>query len=248
MKLKRLFVLCLALFLPLNFFPSPVSASEGLIKPDSKFYFLQSWGESLKLFFTRSSKQKFNYLLELADRRVGEMEDTPSLQVANRYEEHFRKLTELSNQMEGKDETVDKIKEANLRQQEVLVKVFSQVPENAKDAIINAQENSSKHVAQAVEQVEGSQKAKEYLQQVERLQQVEKMGQVEQLELAPMEGDPSQDPSQSTPRGLKDNKGLLPGQKLKPLNPARSQQGNNGGNGRMVPAKPVEMNAPVGQN
>lgn len=246
--MKKIAITLFLLLSLTNVLPSSVYASEGLIKPNSPFYFLQTWGESVKLFFTQSPEQKLNYLLDLSDRRVGEMKDTPSSQVASRYAEHFGQLNELSNQVDGKERAVENIKAASLRQQEILAKVYNQVPENAKDAIINAQENSSKHVAQAVERVEGSQKAQEYIQQVAILQQVEKMGQAERVEQAPMEGSPNQDPSQSIPRGLKEDKGLLPGQELKPLNPALNQQGSNGVGGRMEPAAPVEMNAPVGQN
>lgn len=227
-------------------FSSSVSASEGFIKPGSSFYFLQSLGESVRLLFTFSSEQKVQYLLELSDRRVEEMKNTSSAQVANRYQEHFRQLNEVSSQIQDKEQAVKKIKEANLRQQLVLARAYTQVPENAKAAILNAQENSSKHVATTIEAVEGNQKARQYLAQIARIQQLEKLGQVERLEQAPMEGSPNADPSQNVPRGLNESKELLPGQGLNPLNP--EQEAGNTGEGRLEPAAPIEMNAPAGQN
>ena len=176
---------------------------------------------------------------------MGEMKDVPSSQVANRYEEHFRQLSELSNRVEGKGQAVEKIKEASLRQQEVLAKVYNQVPENAKDAIISAQENSSEHVAQTIERVEGSQKAQEYIQQVAIIQRVERMGQIEQLEQTPMEGSPNDNPSESTSKELKGANPLQPEQNLNIQNQGLS--GQEGGS-KMEPAVPVEMNQPVENN
>jgi hypothetical protein len=239
-------IIILILFL-LVLTPSKIYASEGLIKPTSRFYFLQTWGEQIKLFFTRSSEQKLNYLLELTERRVDEMADNPSLVVTNRYEGHFKQLNELATQVQNKEQAAEKIRETNLSQQQVLSGVYSQVPEQAKDVILNAQENSSKHVAKTIETVEGSQKAQEYAAQVAQIQQAEKMGQVERLEQAPMESSPNSDPSQNTPKELKGANPLREGQPLNPLNPAQDTQGNEGGN-RMQPAEPVQMNQPAGQN
>ncbi len=236
----------LIVFLSLIFLsPRLTFASEGLLRPNSRLYFLVSWAESAKLFFTFSEEQKLDYLLELTNRRVDEMKDIPSSWVASRYEEHFRQLNELSNQAEGKERAVEKIKETSLRQQAVLARVYTEVPENAKDAILAAQENSSQQVAQTIEMVEGTQKAQEYIQQVTRLQQLEKMGQVELLQKLPMEESPNSDPSTNIPKELKGANPLLPGQNLNTQN--QGLQGQEGGS-KMEPAAPFEMNAPAGQN
>ncbi len=197
---------------------------------------------------TFSKEQKIDYLLQLTERRIEEIGNSPSPVVTSRYEEHFQKLNELSGQAQNREQAAERIREASLRQQEVLGRVYNQVPEPAKEAIINAQENSSKHVERTIGAVEGSKKAQEYIKRVERIQQLEKLGQLERLEPAPMEGSPNADPSQSTPRELKENKGLLPGQELKQTNPGLNEQEGGGGGGRMEPAAPIEMNAPAGQN
>lgn len=243
--MKRVIIISI-LFL-LIFAPSQVYALEGLIKPNSPLYFLQTWGESVKLFFIRSPEQKIKYLLELTDRRVDELKNNPSKQVSNRYEEHFRQLSVLVPQLSNKDRASEKIKEASLTQQLVLAKVYNQVPEQAKNAILNAQENSAKHVVRTIEAVEGQQKAAEYMSQVNLLQQTEKTGQIEQVEQAPMEGTPNANPSQNTPKELKGANPLKEGQPLNLLNPAQEiKEGKNGN--RMEPVQPIQMNQPAGQN
>ncbi len=234
--MKKKIILIVLIFL-VFLSPRPIFASEGLIKPSSPLYFLQTWGETIRLYFTQSADQKLNYLLELSDRRVSEMEDAPTPLVANRYEDHFRELNELSDQVEGKAQAVEEIKAANLRQQEVLAKVYSQVPENAKNAIINAQENSSKHVAQTIERVEGQGKAQEYTQAVAQIQQAERMGQVEQV---PMEGSPNANPGDFTPNALR---GINQQNQLNPVN-SGSENAGGGGGGQMQPVQPIQMNQP----
>lgn len=226
---------------------SPLYASKGLIKPSSGLYFLQTWEEQIELFFNRSSEQKLNYLLELTERRVDEMVDSPSPAVTDRYENHYLQLSQLTSEMQNRHQVTERIRETSLRQQEILGQVYNQVPESAKEAIINAQENSSKHVERTVAAVEGSQKAQEYIKRVERIQQLEKVGQLERLEPVPMEISPNADPSQSTPQELRETNQLKEGQELRPLNPALDNQGGSGG-GRMEPAQPIQMNQPAGQN
>ena len=149
--------LVLILFVWVSSVSAPTAyASEGFIKSSSPFYFLQTLGESVRLFFTFSKDQKIDYLLELTDRRVSELADTASPAVATHYEDTFKQLNELSTQVSDTQVAVDKIKEASLRQQQVLTTVYNKVPDQAKSAIQNAQENSLKHVTRAVEAIEGT--------------------------------------------------------------------------------------------
>ncbi len=233
------FLLCLV-----NFSPISVSASEDLKKP-SRFYFLQTWMENIRLSLNFSNEKKLSYLFALTDKRVTEMENSSSPALTRLYEKHYQYLDKLASQMENKNEVAARIRENNLRQQEVLAKVYEQVPESAKTGIINAQENSSKHVAKVVERVEGAQNAEEYLQMVTAIQQLEKLGQIELLEQAPLESAPNADPSQNTPKNLQESKGLLPGQGQNPLNSALENQGGNNGS-QMEPATPAEKNQTMG--
>ena len=244
--MKRIAAILILISL-VTIFPSFTYASDNLIKPNSPFYFLQTWGEEIKLFFTFPKEEKLNYLLELTEKRIEEVKITPSTNTFSRYENHFRQLDELAIQVENKDQAVEKIKTTSLHQQEVLAQVYLQTPDQAKKAIIDVQENSSKHVARTIEAVEGNKKAQEYIVQVARIQQAERMGQTEQVELSPMEGSPNTDPGQFTPQEIKETHQLKEGQPLNPLNPVLENSENEGGN-IMEPAAPVQINQPVGQN
>jgi hypothetical protein len=245
--MKKFVIAFFSFFLFISFILSPTYASEGLIKPNSPFYFLQIWGESIKLLLTNSSEQKINYLLELTDRRVDEIANNPSLTIINRYEKHFEQLDKLTTQIQDKVRVTERIKETSLHQQQVLSEIYSKVPQQAKEAVLNAQENSSKHVTRTIEAVEGSQEATEYTTQVIQIQQAEKAEQIEQTKQAPMENSPNSDPSQSAPRELKKTNPIKEEQQLNPLNPI--QDANSDANTeRIEPAQPIQMDQPVGQN
>lgn len=221
--------------------PRQIFASGDVFGSSSRFYFLASWSESVKYFFTFSKEQKINYLLELTDKRVEEMRTDPSPASFTRYQEHFQQLGELTAQVSDKQPVTEKIKNTSLRQQATLARVYNQVPDQAKEAIINAQENSSKHVATTVEDVEGPQKAQEYAQQVAQIQRAERAGQIEQV---PMEGSPNVDPGVFTPKELNSiNEQNQPN----PLNPG-SENAAGGGGGQVQPVQPIQMNQPPSQN
>ncbi len=202
----------------------PAYAAEGLIKPSSKFYFLQNWGESIMLFLNFSKESKLDYLLALTERRLDEIKDVPSQAVADHYEENFSQLKEIASQLQNAHDALEKIKEASLRQQEVLAKVYEQVPEEAKDAIENAQENSSKHLAEAIEAIDGHEEAEEYMEEVEEIQKEGQEKRIEKMEQARMENESDDDAEEAGEP--KEGKSLLPGQEMKSLNTI-----NEGGSG-----------------
>lgn len=206
--------------------PKDIEASAGLISPTSPLYFLQTWGEDAKLFFTFSKDQKVDYLLSLTQKRVDEMGISPSSQIGNRYDKHFQDLESLSSQVSDKVAVVQKIEDASLRQQAVLAGVYVKVPDVAKGAILNAQENSSKHVANTIEAVEGTKGATTYTDQAQAIQKAEQIGRVEQVQ---MESAPNGNPSDKNINPIKD------GQGLNPLNPINGQNDS----GVIQPAAPI---------
>jgi len=215
----------------------PVQAA---FKPTSKLYFLQPTLESVRLFFTFSKTAKTDYLLELTDRRVAEINTEMATSSVDRYEDHFKKLEKLAGETKNKEQVVEKIITASLRQQEVLSKVYATVPDQAKDAILNAQENSSKNVAAVIENVEGADRAQTYIQRIERIQQSEKANQKQRLEQAPMESSPNSNPSEFAPREIKGTN------QINQLNTINSGSVNEagGGSGQVQPVQPVQLNQP----
>jgi len=247
MKKTTTFVLSI---LFISFLATPAYASLGFIKPSSKLYFLQPALESVRLFFTFSKEAKTDYLIELADRRTEEINISPSIKIANRYSDHFDQLEKIVEKTseDKKEQVTEKIKESNLRQQEVLAKVYNQVPDEAKDAILNAQENSSKNVANVIEATQGTEKEKEYVKQIEQIQRVEKKERTERLKQALKEETPNANPSDNIIKEIKS------GQELNPLNPLNTlfedqQTGDNnqGENEKIEPASPAEIQQPIQQ-
>ena len=233
-SVKNVCLIVLLLVCLVSIFPVTVSATDGLIPPNSKIYFLQSWGESIQLWLTFSKEQKIEYLFKLTERRMSEFNNTPTSAVANRYEDHYRQLGVLSAQVPDKEQVTERIKTSSLNQQQVLSSVYARVPQQAQTAILKAQENSSKHVANTIGVIEGSAEAQVYTQQAAAIQLVERMGQVEQV---PMEGSPNGDPSQFTPRALKGTN------QANPINPGSADEA-----GQMQPVQPLQMNQPPVQN
>lgn len=222
------------IFLSVIFFTSilitPAYASLGFIKPDSRAYFFQPILESIKMFFIFSQEAKADYLLELTNRRTEEMNIAPSNKIAERYAEHFNQLEKIAEKTpeDNKDQTVEKIKETSLRQQAVLATVYAKVPDEAKDAILNAQENSSKNVANIIESVQGEEKTQEFEKKIEKIQRAEKAEKAGRVE---KEDGPSTDPSLNTPKELKETNSLNNTndvQELKPLNSSSENKNNKG--------------------
>lgn len=242
MKRIIVFLILITFILPLA--SHQTHASESVIKPPSRFYFLQTWGEEIRLFFTRSPEKKIAYLTELTARRVEEMQEAPSPSIVNRYENHYRELGRLANEVENKDLASDKIKEASLTQQQALAEVYQQAPEPAQDAILKAQEHSSQHVAKTIEAIEGPEEAKEFTEQVAQIQQSAQAGQVERV---PMESGPNADPAESSPKELKGANPLQEGQPLNQIN-TTDDTAKNGGRNRSEPVAPIQKESPAGQN
>lgn len=226
---RKLLLLFVIFFFALFIFPNGAYASTGSIPPTSKLYFLQTLGESVKLYFTRDPQQKFDYLLTLTERRVDEAKLSASNQVLSHYQGQINEAASLAAGLPGRDAAVQKITDASLRQQATLAQVYARAPNEAKEAILGAQTESSKHVANTIQTVGGTKPAEDYSEKVQVILRAEQIGQVEQV---PMEGAPSGDPSDQNINPIKS------GQGLNQLNPINDQ---NGGSGGMQPAAPIQQ-------
>lgn len=133
--------------------------------PDSKFYWLKTWRENIQLFFTFNDVKKAEKQMKFANRRMLELEklcekDKCELaqKLASRFEEKIRKTTEKLEEAneKGKDvqSLIEKLEANQERHQEVLLKVYDQVPEEAKEAILQAMENSQKGIENAIANIQ----------------------------------------------------------------------------------------------
>ncbi|PIR72356.1 MAG: hypothetical protein COU42_01690 [Candidatus Nealsonbacteria bacterium CG10_big_fil_rev_8_21_14_0_10_36_24] len=125
------------------------------ITPDSSFYFLKTWKETIQNFFTFGAENKAKQFLHLADVRLAEyqrMIDKGKTEIAKKtlekYEKQLnhalQKIEELKNK--GKDirDVSQKLENTVGKHIEVLEKNLEKAPEAAKKGLENAIENSSK--------------------------------------------------------------------------------------------------------
>jgi len=144
------------------------------LTPDSPFYFLDTLGEKIGMFFTFGAEKKAERALQYAEEKLAEVKamaeknKPESAEKANQGYQDFLSLANAKTQEakeQGKDveELATLIIEKTLRHQEILVEVFEKVPEEVKDAIQKAIEVSRRGSEEAVEAVTGAKK--EELQQ-----------------------------------------------------------------------------------
>jgi hypothetical protein len=158
------------------------------ILPDSGFYFMKSWGRNVQLMFAGSDTEKARLMLKYTT------EDALALQKmyqlgkydvgANHAEQYALQIQNTVQNMEqirtrqgqnSSEELVGKLEQNYLRQQEVLLSVLEKAPEAAQNGLLNAIENSNKHVAAMVMAQNGEQALQQYQEQVN--QQTKSIGQ-----------------------------------------------------------------------
>lgn len=133
------------------------------LTPDSPFYFLKSWKESIQTFFTFGAESKAKQFLHLADVRLAEYEkmiEKGKAEIAQKtlekYEKQLNRALEKSQEAQEQGRDVEKlttlISEATIRHHEVLNNVLEKIPEEAKIGIENAIEMSQKRFDSAIQQ------------------------------------------------------------------------------------------------
>ncbi|MDO8452248.1 MAG: DUF5667 domain-containing protein [bacterium] len=136
------------------------------LTPDSNFYFLKIWKESIQTFFTFGEENKARQLLRLSEVRLAEykkMIEKGKTEIAqkalDKYEKQFNRALEKADQTQEKGKNVEKLKEAIsekiLKHQEVLKNILEKAPEQAKQGIEKAIEASQKGFEEKLAEVEG---------------------------------------------------------------------------------------------
>lgn len=232
-------------------FPTRIAAATNFIKPTSRVYFIQSRYEDLRLFFTFNNQQKLNYLQELSDLRIKEIqnsgEDVAAInRLTNRYTNHVKQMSQVALRSQNKNEIVGRIKIINLSQQESLANIYQNISnDNAKSAITNSENISSLAIETAIENVQGETAAQEYMDQVTSIQQQQQLPMVDKAQPIPLESSSQGSPDESTPRELKGQNPIQQGQELRQLNPGYE---TGEGGGKLLQQQPAQMVEPAGQN
>lgn len=234
---KYMAILLLVFFVGIAL-PQKSQAFGDFIEPTSVLYFMQEWKESLGLFFSFSQESKLNYHLRLSEKRASELRDFGkndaqiAQMLANKYQNNYRQMEKIAAQMENKNQVAEKIKNGSVAQQETLARVYGQVPEQAKAAILNAQENSSKNVSAVLEKV-SSEDAMEYVQKIQQIQQTQKTEMMQKTPMVEKEaGNENGNPDGNGPKSLNEANDTNEIKQGKDLNQTNGSNGSGGAAGR----------------
>jgi len=178
MPKTKLAILAIALIALAITFNNPVQAQEnnalpkpGLV-PSNPFYFFDTLGEKISLFFTFGAEKKAQKALSYAGEKLAEAKllvekgqsGTALKKALLRHKDYLATALKKAEQAkeQGKDveELMTLISEATLKHQAVLLEVYKRVPEQAKEAIQNALEKSLKGYKEALEAVSSKKKQK----------------------------------------------------------------------------------------
>jgi parvulin-like peptidyl-prolyl isomerase len=144
------------------------------LTPDSPFYFLDTLGEKIGMFFAFSAEKKAEKALQYAEEKLAEvkaMAEQKEIKAMEKANQKYEKFLGFANQKiqdakeKGRDveELAALITEKTLKHREILSEIFEKVPEQAKKGIEKAIEVSKKGSETAVQSVTGAKK--EELQQ-----------------------------------------------------------------------------------
>jgi hypothetical protein len=158
------------------------------ILPDSGFYFIKSWGRNLQLMFAGSDTQRARLMLKYTNEdalALKKMYDMGKYDVGTKHAEQYAlQLRDTVQTMEqvmtkqrenASEDLISKLEQNYLQQQEVLLSVLEKTPVTAQQGLLNAIENSNKHVAAMVMAQQGQIALQQYQEQVN--QQIKNMGQ-----------------------------------------------------------------------
>lgn len=139
------------------------------LTPDSPWYFLDSWGERLSLFFTFDNVKKAEKAEKFSEEKLAEAQKmadenkTDKIDVAlGKYNDYLTETIDDANtaKEDGKnvDEVLATVAQATQKHLAVLAEVLAKVPEQAKSGIQNAITNSSKGQENALNAISGEKK------------------------------------------------------------------------------------------
>lgn len=155
--ISLLLILTVLLSVGLSIRAEEESIAKPGIMPDSPFYFLDSIGESIGMFFAFSSEAKIQKALDYAEEKLAEGEfmikNPKALEKANaRYEKYMKKVEERVNRIrERKENLSETVVERMSKHFEVLDRVIEKAPEQAREGLMRSRENSIRRYEKAIE-------------------------------------------------------------------------------------------------
>lgn len=162
------------------------------ILPDSPFYFLKGWGRTIGMFFTFNNVAKAELELRFANEdalAVQKLCEEGKCELAEKhcekFQERFQRVIQRIEEAKQKGKDIDalteKLKDNHLRQQQVLGRVLEKSPEQAKEGILRAIENSAFGLENAIEKTHGKHKMEQFREELNL--QIRNMGEETQLRI-----------------------------------------------------------------
>lgn len=168
----NIFLVSLFVFFAFSFSANAaIFTDRDLITPDSPFHFLQTWKESIQIFFTFGTENKAKQYFHLAEVRWAEyqqMLEKGKTEIAqktlDKYGEQLNNALDKVKELQEKGKDVkdlsQKIEEAISKHLEVLQENLQKVPDEAKKGVENAIEKSQKGLEKVLE-IKGEDSKKE---------------------------------------------------------------------------------------
>ena len=159
--MKKFTAFLISLLLVSFIFSSIISAQTSLpdagLLPDSSFYFLKSWKESIQLFFTFNAENKVKQYLHLAEVRLAEyqkMIEKGKTDIAektlSKYENQLNRALLKAEEIKQKGKDIkdlsQQIETATFKHLDLVKENREKVPETARKGIETAIENSQKGI------------------------------------------------------------------------------------------------------
>lgn len=160
-KILLTLVIAMIAITPVNAQTATKALVDPGMTPDNFFYFIDGWGESIDVLFTFNKESKVEKELLIAEEKLAEARamaekgNEKALEKAQaKYEKIMERTTKRAKEMaKGKENALMKIEEAIMRHQTKMNEVLSKVPDQAKESIQKAIENSDKGYQQARESI-----------------------------------------------------------------------------------------------
>lgn len=161
-NMKKYFVIALLASIFIIPIVSSAAISDAGLLPDSSFYFLKSWKESIQLFFTFNAENKAKQYLHLAEIRLAEYQkmlekgkDDIAEKTLTKYQNQLNRALAKAEEIKQKGKDIkdlsSQIEQVASKHLEVLQENLAKVPEQAKKGIENAIDNSKKGIERVLD-------------------------------------------------------------------------------------------------
>jgi hypothetical protein len=184
-----LVVIILSLFFAADVFAQAQNQPNPGMTPDSPLYFLDSFGESISMFFAFGAEKKAQRAMQIAEEKLAEAkvmaekQKEKALEKANRKYEQFLDIAAQKAQQvseETKEKVLNMITEKISNHQIILTNLLDKVPEEAQSGIQNAIESSIRGLEEALRAVSGEKQGEQPQQQQQPQEQTQEEAQIQE--------------------------------------------------------------------